>query len=871
MLSHPESYYSTGDQTVLIDMTTEVLETLLASEPGVLDGPTADPADDIDRVVLVVNDPAFSKDFATTGHWPFSLTGGVRYLSVSVQGPNNPTPQFAHGLSHQLGLEDLYIHPNVSFPKPHVVDGWDNMAKPENGVHPLTWSKELASWVTSSGARIVYIPRPDPAHPRAGQPAIQLAYQTIATSGQNAAIAIGLTEGVTTFEEETQFYWIEARSPSLGNADAVVPQDGVIMYYANKRIPQGQAPVILRDHVPGTPTLDDAAIPVGGSESPAGTGITATVTGKLPANGGYRVTVDYAPPVTDYDVYLRQGAHPWQSPDVWIDHQPYAGTPTPGSEEPTGGEENRLYARVHNDGPATAYHVEVRFLLSAPYHTVGGAGSFDLYKIVYIDEIPPGAYRDAYVVWTPAGSGDPHNCAKVDLPNLINDTNPANDSAQQNFTVQYSNHSSPYDLVDFHFQVRNATKRPSLVYFRADGLPRGWAHQVIPAKKLLQPNETAVGELRMHPPITAPSCTDHEVELTAWTPRGDTLVRLGGTTVDAALRDRTLLSLGTLFGSCGGLAGGGKQPPPTRGPTAGLAVAPGDPADGHVFGWGQAQTTLPPPGYTRLSPEVVDAAEIEHRRNEAALLPTVRERPRPCGLIGAVGCTSPPRPHQTVLVRYRDPSGNPVYHQVETDSLGCYQDAYIVVEGGAWKATASFPGDRCAGPVRGTVGLTVPLAVTGDQDHDGLPDKDEVQGDADGDGVPNVLDPDSDNDGVPDGAEAPGDADHDGVSNVVDPDSDNDGVPDGSDPSPYHYCQLSRPARARALAACLALVLLAGLMLVASLFGKRWWLALLAAVLLLVAHLLAQGRCVDAFVRPAFFLMLVALAVAIVLWRRAHP
>ena len=61
--------------------------------------------------------------------------------------------------------------------------------------------------------------------------------------------------------------------------------------------------------------------------------------------------------------------------------------------------------------------------------------------------------------------------------------------------------------------------------------------------------------------------------------------------------------------------------------------------------------------------------------------------------------------------------------------------------------------------------------------------------DADGDQVPNVLDPDSDNDGIADGA-APGapatanedattDIDSDGVPNYLDQDSDGDGFPDG--------------------------------------------------------------------------------------------
>ena len=69
--------------------------------------------------------------------------------------------------------------------------------------------------------------------------------------------------------------------------------------------------------------------------------------------------------------------------------------------------------------------------------------------------------------------------------------------------------------------------------------------------------------------------------------------------------------------------------------------------------------------------------------------------------------------------------------------------------------------------------------------------------DADGDGIPNRLDPDDDGDGVPDAQDpapldptAPGgpgaDWDGDGIPNAQDPDDDNDGVADGQDPAPFN-------------------------------------------------------------------------------------
>lgn len=51
-----------------------------------------------------------------------------------------------------------------------------------------------------------------------------------------------------------------------------------------------------------------------------------------------------------------------------------------------------------------------------------------------------------------------------------------------------------------------------------------------------------------------------------------------------------------------------------------------------------------------------------------------------------------------------------------------------------------------------------------------------VDGDLDGDGIPNFLDPDNDDDGTPDSADT--DDDNDGILDMFDPDDDNDGIPD---------------------------------------------------------------------------------------------
>jgi hypothetical protein len=372
-----------------------------------------------------------------------------------------------------------------------------------------------------------------------------------------------------------------------------------------------------------------------------------------------------------------------------------------------------------------AHDIEVEFKLSAPYHTVGGEGDFDLYKSVLIDQIAPGDYKDVFVIWTPVGNEDPHNCVRVELKRLVSDTDPDDNWAQRNFQVKSSTTASPYTEVISSFVIKNTESTPQLYYFRTEGVPKEWAQQLIPDKKMLLPGEQLTGQLRLKPPQTYPYCTNHEIQITAWKPENHTLVQVGGMLVDVQLRKQTTISLNT--------------------------------------------TVLP----CRKGKDTTKTNYTSSVRNENSK--------KECAVISTKGCTNPVRANQKVIVCYRDPSGNPVYREVMTDANGCFEDFNMVVEGGTWETNVFYPGDNCSGPAKNDISVFVPIAVTGDQDGDNVPDNKEIQGDADGDGIPGQLDTDSDNDNVPDGEEGYGDCDHDGLPNMIDPDSDNDGIPDGQD------------------------------------------------------------------------------------------
>lgn len=657
-LDQPKDYYYHPSRNLLVELTQEVVGKLVAAEPTIFDRGTGNPADDIDRVVIVTNDVNFTADWASTGAWPYDMPAGFqRPLSVSIQSYANSTPRFAHGLCHQFGLVDLYAHPGVVFPRPYV-DEWDNMAGLFTGVHPLVWSKQRATWVTTHGSSILYVARPPSGSSYTGPNPLSLFFQE-STAANRKAIAIGLTEGAATMNQENAFYFIEARNNTLG-ADQNLPASGVLGYYVNEVIPQGEGPVILLDRSPGTGTLADAAFGVGDSRTIPGTGITFTV---LAGTGGaaFDIQLTYTPPVTDYNVSIVKGDtisgtfYPWFSPDIWIDSPkngynlaagpPPANTP----EQPVANVVNRIYARIHNAGPGTAFDFDVRFRISEPYHTVGGDADFNRFiAIKHVASLPTGDLIVGPAEWTPAGANDPHNCLLVDIINLVGtDTNPNDNSAQENFHVVPSITSSPYTAVDYSFGLTNPYEYPALFYFRAEGAPADWSVVLTPRKALLNPGEYVAGTVTVQPPEHAEVCTSEWIEVTSWTPRGDTIVPVGGAVVQVDLRNRTLLTLDAGANQC----------------------------DGNDL--------------EQLFEQVKRAGgEVDPER--------LRKR---CGRITATGCTDPPAPHQEIIVKFVRPDGTPEYHTVITDENGCFEDFLVTAVDGNWSVQAEYPGDKCQAPV----------------------------------------------------------------------------------------------------------------------------------------------------------------------------
>ena len=363
-----------------------------------------------------------------------------------------------------------------------------------------------------------------------------------------------------------------------------------------------------------------------------------------------RVRVEYDPVETQNDVNIVAGDPYWTSPDIWVDapDNGYDATPGDDGEEPVTGT-NRIYFKIHNPGPGTAFDVTVSVRLSEPWHTVGGEDDFNRFVAQkFYASIPAGDKID-YVEWTPAPGAEPHNCVKVIIENVFNDINSFNNTAQENVEIKESRTASPYEPVAFHFSATNPYDYYQLMYFRAENLPRGWTAVFSEPKRLFTAHERFEGTLTVQPPDTATVCTDHEIFVTSWMPKGNTLIQLGGSTLQINLRSLTTLTATTTGTPC-------KQ------------------------------------------------------SNEGKLSAGKRYSDAKCYTLTTTGCTNPVRPNEDIIIRYEDPEGNPVYRTVRTDAMGCYSDTYVVADGGEWKVTVKYPGSKCGGSsVTGVEVVIVPL------------------------------------------------------------------------------------------------------------------------------------------------------------------
>ncbi len=652
------STYTSINNNPLIELAQDAIGAVLENDVSIFEGDPLDPADDIDRVMIVVNEPGLDGDWATTGLWPYEFESDLkRRLSVSVTSVQGEQIEMNHAMLHQLGMVDLYAHEGEVFEVPRV-EKWDIMAN-ELNVQPLAWSKERIQWLTTHDANSVkWIPRPGPADIYEDE--IPINWMSGTETDHPRAIAFGMTSGVTDIDAENLFYIIEARENTDNAFDMELPGKGVLVYYVNESIEQGEGPVFIYDRNSDR-NLDDAAIQTGSIELTHGLDIEV-----VPSTGteAYRIKINYDPVETENDIYISRGDPDWTSEDIWVDAIPYSPDPKDEGDFLLNNKENRIYFTLRNYEPSgDVFNVIVTARISEPYHTIGDAADFNkfigekYYPILKPSDFPVTDHIEYIPEWTDVDKDEPiHACIKIEIQEVPNDRNKYNNSAQQNTKIVESATDSPFEPIEYQFSVTNPYDYYQLVYFRLEGLPTGWTYKFKDSKKTLSALERYEGLLKVFPREGSPICTSHELFVTSWMPRGNTLVRYGGATLKIDLRERTVLTANSKLTHCDSLI-------------------------------------------------VSDYSEISSVGRSANSTPK-------CFKIETEGCTDPVLAFQEILVRYEDALRNPEYRKVTTDEFGCYSDVYIATTGGDWNVTTTYEGDSCQGSTttgRNPIVVPIPL------------------------------------------------------------------------------------------------------------------------------------------------------------------
>ncbi|MBT9556112.1 MAG: hypothetical protein IV100_08795 [Myxococcales bacterium] len=709
----PSSYYHRHGQHPLFALVVDAIGAVImkfSTDPSRLDRGFSNWSGGVSHIVIVSDDPEQETHVSTPVPWPYRIGARRWALTASVLGPKATYSEWRHAFGHQLCMSDIYPSIEPRDGERMTLDTWDLMGLARAGAVPTSWSQDRVGWLRAAGLPIHYRPRPVT---EAITGEADLVDVGSALSGTRA-IALGLTTGVNTLSKETHSLWIEARNTSAQGMRGDDSRSGVIVYRANERLGNGEGPL----------RAESGVLTPGESVVVNGTGITVAVLPRAEGMVWAATRVQYTvEPVSSggVDLYFEEGRHTWLSPDVWFDNQrDGGGYGAPDSdlelrsqthEAPIAGEQNRVYARVRNRGPSDATQVVVNFSLSSPQFALGGVGDYVHKATATLPLVRAGSFADAYFTWTPTSSDDALASVRVvaSAAGGVEDQ-PHDNTAHRALRVGLTEHEGEYTSASLPFRITNADlENGRTVFFRVDGLPDDWAAVLPEATIRIGEGERHEGLFSVTPPAGLPDGRDLDIHLSAWTPRGDTLVPLGGATLRVGLRRRTDATVTASVVPC------------DSGALASIQAAMT--ADGAYRGrvdCGPGPCGPPPP-------------ELG------------------CVVVQYTACAQPGQAGQRVSLSVIDAEGYPVHHDAVLGDDGCVADVFLPDAGGEHRVRVTFQGNKLVGPAEAEALVAIPTPKSGDPDGDGVPSMSERQGDHDGDGIPNGYDADADGDGIPDG------------------------------------------------------------------------------------------------------------------------
>jgi hypothetical protein len=197
-----------------------------------------------------------------------------------------------------------------------------------------------------------------------------------------------------------------------------------------------------------------------------------------------RVRVEWAQdiadtPEGDFDLRIEPWGPGWETEDIWIDRSPFgsydftdpSGNPTGNGDEPRPMEVNRYYARVRNDGSATASNVKVTHYAIEP-PGVGDNGNWAPLDSYTISSIAAGGVSENFVNWVPL-VGE-HTCLKVAVSQQLGEVTGGNNQAQENVFNFQPAAGSIAQPVRLTVAVRNPLRRRSRVFVALENVPGGY-------------------------------------------------------------------------------------------------------------------------------------------------------------------------------------------------------------------------------------------------------------------------------------------------------------------------------------------------------------------------------------------------------------
>lgn len=198
-----------------------------------------------------------------------------------------------------------------------------------------------------------------------------------------------------------------------------------------------------------------------------------------------RVRVEWAQTIVDdpngsFDLSVEPWGANWQTPDIWVDRQPFgtfdqpldsAGRPQGNGDKPRPNEINHLKGRIHVSGAMGAADVKATFYAVFP-PGVGDNGNWAPVGVQNIAAIAQNSFVDIEQNWVPVVGQ--HTCLKLYASAQLGEISGGNNFAQENVFDFEAPASSPPDPVTIPTAIRNPLDERACVRIGVKGVPFGW-------------------------------------------------------------------------------------------------------------------------------------------------------------------------------------------------------------------------------------------------------------------------------------------------------------------------------------------------------------------------------------------------------------